>query len=357
MDKDKSLIAERAAEWLQQLELAGPEERTRFVKWLKESPQHGWEVLLATCTDIAVKQLMRETRLKATDIERQPGNVLPMDARTWRASKSESRRLRPWGDIRIGRTLVAAVAFLAITSLMAIAIQAVSEQTISTGPGEWRSTRLADGSLLRAGPRTKVSIDLTADHQRLVRLAHGEVMVYVARDHARPFYVETELATARAVGTAFAMRLVEPGHASVTVQEGIVTVVRGGVPIPGDPPPRTVMVNAGEGVTVTADGLPLTPHTVEVSKELAWVRQQLVLGSNGTVADAIRELNMRNRTQIMLLDSRLGERPLRGVFSASDPSAFVETLAHSLPLSVVEENDTLLLTPRPGSENDDSRGR
>lgn len=35
MDTEKSLIAERAAEWLEQLEQAGPEERARFVKWLR----------------------------------------------------------------------------------------------------------------------------------------------------------------------------------------------------------------------------------------------------------------------------------------------------------------------------------
>lgn len=356
MDTEKSHIAERAAEWLEHLEHAGPEERARFVKWLKESPQHGWEMLLATSTDIAVKHLMNEAGLRATDIERQASNVLPMGASASRASKAERPRWRSWGDMLIGRRLVAGIAFLAITSLMAIAIQAVSERTISTGPGEWRNTRLTDGSVLVAGPRTKVRIDITA-HQRFVRLAHGEVMVYVARDPARPFYVETDLATARAVGTAFAMRLVESGSASVTVQEGIVTVARGHASTPAGSPPGAVMLNAGERLTVTGDGLPLTPQAVDVKRELAWVQQKLVLDANCTIADAVRELNLRNRTQIKLLSSRLGERPLRGVFSASDPSAFAETLERSLPVSVVEGTDTLLLIAIPGPESEDSRRR
>lgn len=356
MDTEKSLIAERAAEWLEQLEHAGPDERARFVKWLKESPQHGWEILLATSTNIAAKQLMKEAGFKATNTEGQPANLLSMDPRRSRAPKTESPQLRSWSNMLIGRRLVAVIAFLAITSLVAIAIQAVSERTISTGPGEWRNTRLADGSVLVAGPRTKVRIDMTA-HQRFVRLTHGEVMVYVARDPARPFYVETDLATARAVGTAFAMRLVEPGSASVTVQEGIVTVTRGSASTPVGSLHGAVMLNAGEGLIVTGDSRPLTSHAVDVKSELAWVQRQLIFNANCTIADAIRQFNLRNRTQIKLLDSSLGERPMRGVFSASDPSAFAKTLERSFPLSVVEENDTLLLIAHPGAENEHSRGR
>lgn len=365
---EELLEAERAAEWLQRLEDGGPEIQAEFARWLRESPRHVREVLLATALRNALKHFNADYRLNVSEIRAKAASSvvgINLPARRSPTSNPSVKSLVrlmstafSWcrsagrGDWRIAAMLP----FVALLSLTAIAIYALSGRTITTAAGEWHNTRLADGSLLRAGPRTKVSIEMTAQ-QRVVRLAHGEVMVHVARDPARPFYVETDLATARAVGTAFAMRLVEPGRASVTVQEGIVTVARGRAPIPGDSPLRAVMVNAGEGLTVTGDGQPLTPRAVDVERELGWVQQRLVLGANGTIADAIRELNLRNRTQIKLLDSRLGARALRGVFSASDPSEFAETLEHSLPLSVVEENDTLLLIPHPGPENDDSRGR
>lgn len=363
---EELLEAERAAEWLQRLEDGGPEVQAEFARWLRESPRHVREVLLATAIRNALKHFNADYRLNVSEIRaKAAASVVDLDLPARSSPRSNpsvksavrlvstaftSRRSAGRGGWRIAPVF----AFVAFLSFAAIAIYALSDRAITTTAGEWRDTRLADGSLLRAGPRTKVNVEMTA-HHRLLRLAHGEVMVYVARDRARPFYVETDLATARAVGTAFAMRLVEPGRATVTVQEGIVTVARGRAPIPAYSPSTAVMVNAGEGLTIASDGQAFKPYLVDIQKELAWVEQQLVLGADCTVADAIRELNMRNRTQIKLLDSKLGERRLRGVFSASDPSAFVETLEHTLPLSVVEDKDTLLLIAHRGPENEDTK--
>lgn len=324
MDTEKSLIAERAAEWLEQLDQAGPEERARFVKWLKESPQHGWEILLATSTDIALKQLMKEVDLTAADIDSKPSNVVPIEARAMRDSTTGPEWLRSRVDMLTGRyrsarRLAAVVVFLAIASLMAIAIQAVSDRTISTGPGEWQTARLADGTVLHAGPRTRVSVDIT-DRRRVLRLAHGEVMVFVTKDHTRPFFVRTDLATAHAIGTAFAVQRTDPSRVSVTVKEGLVGVVRETRESRSAPTlsaSESVVLKAGDRTQVTPDGAPLRTQHVDVERELAWVHGRLVF--NHTIAEAIRELNLRNRTRIHLLDPAIGDRRIVGVFDASDP--------------------------------------
>lgn len=360
------VVAERAAEWLQRLEKGGPEVHAEFARWLRESPRHVREVLLASAIRNALKDLNSVCPSEAAEIRaRVVGSVVDLDLAVPRSPTSHRTR-KSWGQLmsmasgwhrsasRGAWRLATVFAFVALLSFTAIAIYAVSDRTITTAAGEWRNIPLDDGSLLRAAPRTKVSVDITAQ-RRLIRLAHGELMVHVARDRARPFYVETDVATARAVGTAFAMRLVEPGRASVTVQEGIVAVARGRAPISDDAPLGAVKVNAGEGLTVTRDGQALIPHTVDAERDLAWVWQQVVLGANGTIADAVRELNLRNRTQIKLLDSTLAARRLRGVFSASDPVAFAQFLERTLPLSVVKKNDTLLLIAHPDAENEGSR--
>lgn len=353
MDTEKSLIAERAAEWLEQLEQAGPEERARFVKWLKESPQHGWEILLATSTDIALKQLVKEARLTATDIDAKASNVVPIEPRTLRDSTTGPGWLRPWVDVLTGRyrsarRLAAVAAFLAIASLMTIAIQAVSDRTISTGPGEWQTATLADGTILHAGPRTRVSVNIT-DRERVVRLAHGEVMVYVTKDPARPFFVRTDLATARAIGTAFAVQRTEPNRVSVTVKEGLVGVARGIRETETAPTllaSASIVLKAGEQTQVMPDGAPLRVQHVDVDRDLAWVGGRLVF--NHRIAEAIRELNLRNRTQIQLLDPEIGERRIVGVFDASDPMAFAKTLEYQLPISLVDnKRGTLLLASYP----------
>lgn len=359
---EDQVVAERAAEWLQRLEQGGPEVHAEFARWLRESPRHVREVLLATAITHALKNVKSVGPTVAEIRARFEDSVVEIELALTRSSML-TRVRRPREQVvsmvsrcrhaasRGGWRLASTFAFVVLLSFTVIALYAVSDRTITTAAGEWRDLPLDDGSLLRAGPRTKVSVDMTAQ-RRLIRLAHGELMVHVARDRARPFYVETDFATARAVGTAFAVRLVEPGRASVTVQEGIVAVARGRAPISNDSPFGGVKVKAGEGLSVTSDGQVLVPHALDVKRDLAWVQQQLVLGANGTIADGVHELNLRNRTQIKLLDSSLGERPLRGVFSASDPWAFAATLEHSLSLSVVKENDTLLLVARPNAEND-----
>lgn len=360
------VVAERAAEWLQRLEKGGPEVHAEFARWLRESPRHVREVLLASAIRNALKDLNCVCPSEVAEIRaRVVGSVVDLDLPVPRSPTSHRAR-KSWGQLmsmasgwhrsasRGAWRLAAVFAFVALLSFTAIAIYAVSDRTIATAAGEWRNIPLDDGSLLRAGPRTKLSVDMT-DQRCIVRLTQGELMVHVARDRARPFYVETDLATARAVGTAFAMRLIEPGLASVTVQEGIVTVARGRAPTSDGSPLGAVKVNAGQRLTVTSDSRTLIPHPVDVQRDLAWVQQQLVLGANGTITDAIHELNLRNRTQIKLLDSTLGERPLRGVFSAADPVAFAQTLERTHALSVVKESDTLLLIAHPDAENEGSR--
>jgi len=354
MDREKSLIAERAAEWLQQLEQAGPEERARFVKWLKESPQHGWEILLATSTDIALKQLIRRAGFTATDVDCQRSNVSPMHAQTSRGSTADPRGLRAWcefltGSYRNARRLAAVIAFLIVVSLTAVAIQAVSERTIATGPDEWRTARLTDGTIIRIRPQTRVTVDIT-DHERVLRLAHGGVMAYVARDATRPFSVETDLAVARAIGTAFAVQHTGSAQVSITVKEGVVGVTRASrdarrtANSAGDEP---IFLRAGQQVRVKPDGSPLDVRTVDVANELSWAQERLIFRTGMTMADAIREFNVRNRTQIRLLDHAIGQRLVVGVFDATDPISFVTTLEKSLPLSIVDDQSgTLLLVPK-----------
>ena len=360
---EELLEAERAAEWLLRLEHGGPDVQAAFARWLRESPCHVREVLLATAVRNALKHFTADDRLNLSEIRAKVASSIVEMNLPARRSPPSTPSVRSFVELlsttfswrrsaaRGGWRLAAASALVALLSFTAIVIYAVADHSITTGPGEWRNVRLDDGSLLHAGPRTRVSVE-TTDHRRVVRLAHGEIMVHVARDRERPFYVETDVATARAVGTVFAMRQVEPGRASITVQEGIVAVARGRAPLSDHSPADSVKVDAGQALVVTADGQALLPHIVDLNRDLAWVQQQLVLGANGTIDDAVRELNMRNRTQIKLLDNTLGERPLRGVFSAADPSAFAETLQHSLPLLVIKENDTLLLLPHddPGSK-------
>src|SRR5689334_15357631 len=64
LDQEQALAAERAAEWLRQLE-QGERTKEQFVKWLSRSPENVGEILTAETTDIVLAGLMAEKKFDA----------------------------------------------------------------------------------------------------------------------------------------------------------------------------------------------------------------------------------------------------------------------------------------------------
>ena len=97
------------------------------------------------------------------------------------------------------------------------------DKRFATGPGEWDQTLLADGSVLRIGPNTRLRWSFY-DSQRTIVLSRGEAVFEVAKDPQRPFIVTTRVGDVRAVGTEFGVSLMNASTAVVTVAHGKVAV-------------------------------------------------------------------------------------------------------------------------------------
>ena len=228
MNKDHLLtivIAQQAADWLERLPMASARENAAFMRWLRQAPMHAREFFLAMRTAERLQHLdskrlleVRQLIALATQTDAQPiaGNEM------WGEPRPRMPRISliggPW-------VLAAAVCFLVVLIVVGATLRPASGSSIVTGAGEFQTLHLEDGSSLRAGPRTRATVAFT-QHDRIVRLLRGELMIEVAEDHTRPFYVETERATVRAVGTAFAVRHFQSDPVVVTVQEGRVAVTR-----------------------------------------------------------------------------------------------------------------------------------
>jgi transmembrane sensor len=174
-------------------------------------------------------------------------------------------------------------------------------------------------------------------------------MFYVAKDAARPFLVETEIATARAVGTAFAVTRIESdGSVLVTVREGAVAVSKAIPQTEAVDAPENAMrgqparVSAGEQAAVNRTAS-IHVQPLNVEQVLDWAMESLVL--RGTLGEAIRSLNLRNRQQLAMTDAVLEKRRYAGVVSGWDPQAFAQTVALQLGLQAVTVGNTTYLTP------------
>lgn len=221
--------------------------------------------------------------------------------------------------------------------------------------GEIRSIPLEDGSRVTLNTDTRLSVEYRR-HSRLIRLMKGEAYFEVAKNPDRPFIVEGPAAQARAVGTAYSVRLEdEPGRMQVRVTTGRVAV---------EPPPSALAeslrlspiadngayldANQQADVRVVKDGSrnqvqvsirDIPPDAVE--RSLMW-REGLLSFEGETLAEAIGEFSRYSRQQIVLQGTAAHER-VSGLFSATDPAGFSRAIAIGLKLRIRTDNGIITL--------------
>lgn len=228
-----------------------------------------------------------------------------------------------------------------------LALRDESERFVA-GIGEVRRIPLADGSTVLLNTDTEVLVKLTAT-RRDVELRRGEALFEVAHDKSRPFVVRANKTAVRAVGTAFAVRL-QSTQVDVTVTEGVVELSNAAADSsrsvasaasPSQPPQR---VSANERAVILPAAAPEVSAipALQLSRQLAW-RDGMVSFDGETLQMAANEINRHNRRQIVIDDAVLAQRPLIGVFRATDVEGFAQAAAATLKARVVITDDRIRL--------------
>jgi transmembrane sensor len=192
-------------------------------------------------------------------------------------------------------------------------------------------------------------------------LQRGEAFFEVAKDTDRPFTVVGPHAQARAVGTAYSVRLDEAqNHMQIKVTSGRVAIelppsildgplhaIRAAWPGTSngtyvDAHQEAIVRIAASGrdrgqVQVSIRDLP--PDACE--RSLMW-REGMLAFEGDTLNDAITEFARYSRQKIQLQGSLPRER-VSGLFNAADPSGFARAIAISLKAKIKTENDTIIL--------------
>ncbi|MCU1733574.1 MULTISPECIES: FecR family protein [unclassified Pseudomonas] len=284
-------LTEQALQWLVDLHSGLP-----------EAP--GWESYLQWCDTSSDHQRAAHAAEKLWDslgitLERPP---------------SAARRLPQWG--------LAVVLSLAGALYWQAGKQGWMADQV-TGLGEHRSLTLADGSRLELAPRTRVDIEMEADH-RVVHLYAGELFVQVAPDAQRPFDVLAGRGRLRALGTGFDVRRAgEQVHMVVTEHSVRVSL---------EDDSQTVDVEAGQAVQYGPDGLSRT-QPVDVGAATAWRRDRLVFNRQ-PLAQVLEQIGRYHRGLIWVRDNDLRQLPVTGVVATDDTDAQLQLLQRTLPLRV-----------------------
>ncbi|BFM12367.1 FecR domain-containing protein [Simiduia litorea] len=311
-------IAQQASIWVERQADGLDAHQTQLLRqWLAADSAHRVAFKQAredwSKVQVAVQNLMAAPSLQS----------LPVRASIVLDRPAERLR-RPW-------LRVASVAFC----LFALSFWLLSPD-FQTGIGEIQAVELADGSRLTLNASSKVDIAFTETERRII-LRSGEIFIEVAKNPNRPLIVETEQGEARAVGTAFNVRL-RDNTAAVLVAEGLVDVTAKS----GEPQ----RLAANQSIKLAEQvGLINERRSEDVATALAW-REQRLFFSNVALAEFVEEMNRYSYQHMVIVDSELSSVRVGGAFSAGDTPAAVSMLEAGFSVKAVQLTPLLTLLYR-----------
>jgi transmembrane sensor len=303
-------IRDEAVEWLIILETSEQFEEhwPAFAAWLDQSPEHRFayvDVERAWHASVALKDLL------PPEAQRSPETMLQA-VLEWH----QTRRLPSRWWIRL--QLASAVLIAALAMLLGFAMRPSSTQysRYSTDIGQEHAVILPDGSRIALDTDTQLSARVGSG-TREVFLETGRALITVKDEVPRPFTVSAGLIAVRATSAMLSIRKRLDGVVDVVVTHGSAMVIQAGS--------RSSVIKAGQKATVFPNaGSMILREASATEREASW--SQGVLTLNGTLEEAVEEINRYNRKKLAIADPLLARLRIAGQIRASDPEAFSQML-------------------------------
>jgi len=278
--------------------------------------------------------------------------VIPIDVR-----RSAGRAAGGWrtAALRIAAVLVVGFAAALLTPQgRGVVNDHVLGRTIHTGKGEQRALTLADGTRVRLGVQSRLTVPRWfRGDRRDVRL-RGAAYFEVAHDARRPFSVYTADAVTRVLGTRFSVRDyggAEPARIAVT--EGRVAVLPARAAT-ADLTAAAILVR-GQAAEVAGGARAAVVRTADERRELAWTRGSITF-TNAPVREVAAEVSRWYDVDLQVADSALAARHLTISFDNEPLETVLREMAAALDARVERHGLTVVLTPaaagaqaRPGA--------
>ncbi|WP_420224090.1 FecR family protein [Pigmentiphaga litoralis] len=258
-------VAEQAAEWMVLLTCDDPGERARA--------EQGFRAWRAADTRHAQAAARIEGFLAQVDTVRRRGGDDGRPARAAldaaRAGKRRRRTVLQAGAVLTGIVVLAGVAgFSGLLSAPGL-LQA----DLRSSEREWLEQTLSDGTRISLSGASAIKLRFDAS-RRTVELLGGDIRVDVAKDTSRPFVIETPDTRIRALGTRFLVSYAN-GRTDLEMFESQVVVENTlSEPTGG---PASVVVQGGQRVQVTRQGIGQIESLDARRVEAGWQQRQLIL--------------------------------------------------------------------------------
>jgi transmembrane sensor len=337
----------KALRHLIELETSGHSEAawTRFETWLREDPAHrvAFSKLEKAWRTVGQLQTLLEGRDPAFD---RPGSnslarLSGREAPSWRER---------WWSIGAAVLLICAGSALA----RHYATEIAGRSSHGTDPLESRTISLEDDRTIFKNQSGRIEVTSTWLY-REVRLDHDEAAA-VSLHWPRSFLVCASAAGFRDIGIRFDVLRVGEKHVEAFVQRGSVasvtptaTAFSSAVGYLSATTERTI--DAGQSATVESGEIMQQQLSAdELERHVAWTEGVLVI--DGSLADAVAELNRYNTRQLRIIDPVLLNTWVRGRYKTTDPDSFAKYLhKHGITSKRVRKGylsgDLILIGARP----------
>ena len=302
-----------------------PAEQDALSQWLAADQRHG--------------PALRERRWAWREFDRIAG--LPATV----AAAPDPDLLAPRSAVRPRKTVWIAVASAAFAAAAAVVLllspsaPRAALRPLSTAlaaPCERRV--LDDGSVIELNRGARIAVDFSPSLRR-VRLERGEAHFVVAKDAARPFVVEAAGVTARAVGTAFNVRLAAT-DVEIVVAEGRVAVGSESAAADVSPPVLAASQRAIVPLRVaTPAPVVATLDHAALAARLAW-QPRLLDFSDAPLGKVAAEFNRRNPVQLALAAPALRDLRVNASIRSDNVEGFVRLLESALDLRAEWRSET-----------------
>ncbi|BCA56525.1 putative FecR, ferric citrate sensor [Nitrospira sp. KM1] len=316
--------AEEALEWFARLKSgdATQAERTRFQSWLAVDigRKREFDKLSGLWADLdATRPLFAEELVRIASCREHSDRE--------RAGRRFGRRTA-W--------ISAVAACLGLVIMGGWYFMQPETASFRTAKGEQRTITLADGSSVMLNTDTIVDAELSRSRRSLI-LHRGEALFTVSHERDRPFEVQAGLRVIRDVGTKFAVRR---DADNVTV-----AVIEGAVEVQGDKDgkgPGWRLLTAGEQVSYDR-GDPLSPvGEMSGSVATAWTKGKVSF-EDRSLGEVVREFSRYHEGEVRILDPKLADLKVSGVFGINERLGFFKALESVVPVTVVQAGKGLFI--------------
>jgi transmembrane sensor len=323
-------------------ELAGlaPDDGTPVHDAALDAVMAQWTATSPDTIDVEAALAQVNARRRAEAV---PASAAPQDDLAVRRARREGVRATPWWQQTGWRAAAAVLVVLGATALLRTTRGASAAETFVTTVGAAKEIRLADGTSVRLGPSSRLTVEAGYGRgQRHVTL-QGEAWFKVTHDESQPFAIRVGTATVEDVGTAFLVRELAAHEVSVRVAEGAVRMTT-----PSAAHDSTVMLRAGDGAVATAAGITVAPGVVSATEGAALAEGRLAF-SDASLVEVQEALRRWYGVSLQIADSSLSARHVTADFTGEPVSRVAAVLGLTLGVHAEAHGDTIELRAATGA--------